>query len=123
MSTTDDQIPPHVRFHYIKSNYFRVLHADGAFGGFTPQGNIFFSLYSERAALPDVTVQAMEAHNLGKELLEHRQGSQGVTRELEVGVTMNLPVAKSLLEWLKERIEIAEKVQSDLSIHESAGKK
>ena len=93
-------------------------------GGYTPQGNLFVSLYSERAPLPDATVQAVEDGRLGRELLEQRQGGkEGVTRELEVGLTMSLNVAKSLVEWLKERIEIAEKIQADVAMQESAGRK
>ena len=124
MSTNNPSIPAHIKFRYVKSNYFRVVHTDGAMGGFTPQGNLFVSLYSERAPLPDATVQAIEEGKLGKELLEHRQGgTEGITRELEVGLSMNLSVAKSLVEWLKERIEMAEKLQSDSSLQESAGRK
>jgi hypothetical protein len=120
-TTSNTDVPSNVKFRYIKSNYFRVVHADGVFGGFTPQGNIFFSVFSERAPLPDVTFQAVEDGRLGKELIEHRQGgTDGVVRELEVGLTMNLTVAKSLADWLKERIEIAEKMQAELSVKEGA---
>ena len=122
MSTTSNSdIPQHVKFRYIKSNYFRMIHADGVFGGFSPQGNIYISFFSERPPMPDATFQAVEEGRIGKELIEHRQGgTDGVIRELEVGLTMNLSVTKSLVEWLKERIEIAEKVQSELSVKEGA---
>ncbi len=115
MSTkAGEQLPSSVMFNYIKSNYFRVVHADGAMGGFTPRGHLFMSLFSERAPLPDVTVQAVENGQLGKEILEQRKGSsEGILRELEVGVVMDLNVAKSLVTWLKERIEIMEQMQSD----------
>ena len=45
---------PSVKFHYIKSNSFRVLHVDGSLGGITPGRNIFVSLFSERGALPQI---------------------------------------------------------------------
>ena len=111
---TGDQLPSSVTLHYIKSNYFRVVHADGAMGGFTPRGHLFFSLYSERAPLPDVTVQAVEGTGqLGQEIVEKRQGSEGILRELEVGVVMDLAVAKALVTWLEDRIKILEQLQSD----------
>jgi hypothetical protein len=99
-----------------------VVHADGVFGGFSPQGNIFISFFSERPPMPDATFQAVEEGRLGKELIEHRQGTDGVIRELEVGLTMSLSVTKSLVEWLKERIEVAEKVQTELSLNEGVTK-
>ena len=110
---TGDQLPSSVVLNYIKSNYFRVIHADGAIGGFTPRAQLFVSLFSERAPLPDVTVQAVENGQLGKEIVEQRKGSEGIIRELEVGIVMDLHVAKSLVAWLKERIEIMEQMQSD----------
>ena len=114
MSTkSGDQLPSSITLHYVKSNYFRVIHADGAIGGFTPRGEIFFSLYSERAHLPDVAVQAVENGQLGKEVIEQRKGSEGILRELEVGVVMDVNVAKSLVTWLEERIKVAEQMRSD----------
>ncbi len=82
-------------------------------GGFTPRGQLFFSLYSERAPLPDVTVQAVEGGQLGKQIIEKREGSAGIARELEVGVVMDMTVAKSLRDWLDERIKVFEQLQSD----------
>lgn len=108
-----DQLPSSIALNYIKSNYFRVVHVDGAMGGFTPRGHLFMSLFSERAPLPDVIVQAVENGQLGKEIVEQRKGSEGIIRELEVGVVMDLNVAKSLLAWLKERVDILEQMQSD----------
>jgi hypothetical protein len=108
-----DQLPSSIVLNYIKSNYFRVVHADGAIGGFTPRGQMFMSLYSERAPLPDVTVQAVENGQLGQEIIEQRKSSEGILREIEVGVIMDLNVAKSLAAWLKERIEIMEQIQSN----------
>jgi hypothetical protein len=116
-----DQLPSSIALHYVKSNYFRVVHADGAIGGFTPRGEIFVSLYSERAPLPDVTVQAVENGQLGKEIIEQRKGSEGILRELEVGVVMDLNVAKSLMTWLEERIKVAEQMRSDSNIQAESG--
>lgn len=118
-TSSGDQLPSSITLHYIKSNYFRVIHADGAMGGFTPRGEVFFSLYSERAPLPDVTVQAVENGQLGKEIIEQRKGSEGILRELEVGVVMDLNVAKSLVEWLKERISVADEMRSASHVKES----
>ena len=111
------KLPSEVTFHYVKSNYFRVIHADGAMGGFTPRGEVFFSIYSERAPLPDVTVQAIENGQLGKEIIEQRKVSEGIVRELEIGVVMDLTVAQSLVTWLNERIKVAEQMRQDSKAH------
>lgn len=117
MSTkSESQLPSSVTFNYIKSNYFRVIHADGAFGGFTPKGEMFFSLYSERPTIPDVTVQPIENGRLGAEIIEQRRGTEGILREVEVGVVMDVAVAKALVTWLEERIKIAEQMRADSQV-------
>jgi hypothetical protein len=50
-----------MKFHLIKGNFFRVIHVDGAVGGITPSREIFFSLFSERGAIPTVIEQAINA--------------------------------------------------------------
>lgn len=101
--------PSSVTFHWVKSPHFRTIHVNGAFGGFSPNGNLFLSVYSERPVLPDVTVQTIDGSGqLGKEIIEQRKGLQGVVRELEAGLAMDIATAKSLVEWLNERIKIAE---------------
>ena len=103
--------PSTVTFHYVKSNHFRTIHVNGAFGGFSPDGSIFLAIYSERPVLPDVTVQTIESNGqLGKEIMEQRKGLQGVVRELEAGLAMDVRTAKTLVDWLTERIKIAESI-------------
>ena len=43
----DPKRPTRVRFHYLKSQLWRVVHVDGAIGGITPRGMIHAALYSE----------------------------------------------------------------------------
>lgn len=112
-----------VKFLYVKSNYFRVVHADGAFGGLTPRGELFMSVFSERAPLPDVTVQAVEKGQLGQEIIEQRQASDGIVREIEVGIVMDLVVAKSVVAWLSDRIKIVEEYNANAKAQESELKK
>jgi hypothetical protein len=115
VSTEDSpKTPSTVTLNYIKSNFFRVVHVDGAMGGFTPRGQLFFSLYHERPPLPDVTVQAIENGQLGPEIVEQRKGSQGILREIEFGAVMDVAVAKSIVDWLEQRIKIMEQLQSDM---------
>lgn len=109
-SGEQEQLPSSVTLHYIKSNYFRTIHADGAIGGLTPRGELFLSLYSERPPLPDVVVQAIENGQLGKEIIEQRKGIEGILREIEVGVVMDLNVAKAVVTWLQERIKVADEM-------------
>ena len=97
-----------IHFHYIKANHFRVVHADGVHGGVTPRGYIQMNFYSERSAIPKVSVYAIADGKLAEEIREERIQRDGPVREVEVGVVMDLPLAKSFLRWLKEKIDALE---------------
>ena len=98
--TTPDAPPTKdkVKFHYLKSNYFRVIHVDGIFGGLTPTGDIFASFFSQRPPIPTLTVQPVkESGELGDELMSERAARDGLVREMEIGVTMRPELAETFI--------------------------
>jgi hypothetical protein len=108
MATDTTKVP----FHYIKSNSFRVVHVDGAIGGPTPGGLIFASLYSERAAIPQMMVHDVVEGHVGAERLDERIGKEGVVREIEVGLMIHVETAKLIVKWLQEKVDLVEKLKS-----------
>lgn len=102
-----EELPQKFEFHFIKSNSFRVVHSDGVWGGTTPRGYITMSFYSERAPLPDkVTHEVMPEGLIGQEI--SRDNREGITREIEIEVVMDLDTAKSLIPWLQRHIQFLE---------------
>ncbi len=102
-----DEKPKSLKFHYIKSPMFRVVHVDGLFGGVTPTAFIHFALYSERMPIPQQTEQVVNADGtLGPEVPEGRVVRDGVVRELEVDAIMNIDVARSMRDWLTGQLEL-----------------
>ncbi len=98
-----------VRFHYIKSNHFRVVRGDGIFGGLTPKGDISVAFYSERMAIPQQTVQLINPDGtLGDEDLSKRVVKEGIVRELEVDIVMNIEMVRALRAWLETQIKVYE---------------
>jgi hypothetical protein len=93
-----------IEFDFIKSNYFRVIKADGAFGGLTPSGSIHMALYSERQAIPTKVIHKLEGGKLGPEIRERREGRQGIVREVEVDVILDPQQAVLLRDWLTDKI-------------------
>lgn len=90
-------------FHYVKSNSFRVIHADGAVVSVGPN-RVFFSLYSERLPIPQEQTFALDGDGLGAERLERRVERKGVVREVEVGVSIAIPEAESLVKVMQDQI-------------------
>lgn len=105
-------IPGVVQYHYIKSNFFRVVHTDGALGSVTPGGLIFIGLYSERAAIPQIMVHEItETGQVGVERQDEREGKKGIVREIEVGAIMSIETATSFVTWLQEKIDLIQKLK------------
>lgn len=99
---------PWVEFHYIKSNYFRVVHVDGAQGAVTPSLQIQMALFSERLPIPQRTVHELDDDGRLKTSAFESSGKSGVVREVEVEAIMSIATAKSLVDWLQDRISQAE---------------
>lgn len=114
---------PVVRFHYLKSSAYRVIHVDGIIGGLTPTNLIHFSFYTERPPIP--TMVEFKAIDIGGGLMKlgaesGREGKQGVARDVEVGAVMTVDVAKKLRSWLDDKISKAEKDQDEPVADEAA---
>ncbi|RVD54543.1 MULTISPECIES: hypothetical protein [unclassified Mesorhizobium] len=98
--------PDRVAFDYIKSQFFRVIRADGAIGAITPNGHIHFALYSERAAIPRRIVQELDAAGHLGTLIDSETETRGsIVREMDVDVFLTLESAISLRDWLTQRID------------------
>jgi len=107
-----EDTPTTVPFHYIKSNFFRVVHTDGAIGSVSPAGLIFVSLYSERVAIPQTMVHEItESGQMGPEHPEERVSRNGIVREIEFGALMSVDTATHLVTWLQEKIDLLRKMQ------------
>lgn len=93
-------------FHFIKSNQFRVISIDGAWGGPEPRGKMIgVSVYSERNAIPlKVTHELDEAGRMGREL--GRSGRSGIVREIEAHLVMTPETARSFANWLNEKADL-----------------
>lgn len=99
-----------VNFDYIKSPQHRVVHADGVWGGVTPRGLISMSFWNTRGPIPRRIVQEVgPGGELGKEV--SRESRDAIVREVDVGVILDLEVARSLAKWLEDKIELAERVE------------
>jgi hypothetical protein len=102
--SADATTPNRVKFDLIKSPHFRVIFAEGAFGGISPGGHINMALFNERFPLPTHVEYVVEGGQLGAEILDARIGRDGIIREVETEVVMTLDGAKKLHTWLGKKI-------------------
>lgn len=114
-------VPQAITFHHIKSNFFRVIHADGVWGGVTPHLQIQMAFFSERLPIPEIVKHTITPDGqLGKEVVADRVTREGVVREIEASVVVSLEVAKVLRAWLDEKIQLAESVAVNNNQKESS---
>jgi hypothetical protein len=94
-----------INVHYEKSRYFRVIHADGFYGGVAPNGSLHFSLYNERYPLPRLSAIPVDIAGLvvGPEAV--KEAKIGVFRELEADVITDFNGAIALSLWLDAKIK------------------
>lgn len=120
MSKSDKDLDPRARkiieageikFDYIKSNYFRVLHVDGVIGAVTPKLNIRMAVFNERSAIPQEVVQRVSQDGtIGEEITEKRITRDAIVREVEADIVMDLQTAKIIISWLQARVDQLEGV-------------
>jgi hypothetical protein len=93
-------------FDFIKSNFFRTIHVDGAFGGIGPTARtINMAIYSERRPIPTQVTHLVAGGELGAEVAGLRKERISYVRELEANLVFDLPTALAIQKWLRERIE------------------
>jgi hypothetical protein len=90
---------------FVKSNYFRVIHADGAWGSITPFGNIHMAFYSERAAIPDIGKLTVSTKTGEVSKPEEYEADSEIVREMEVDVVVDLGTAMRIRSWLDDKIK------------------
>lgn len=116
---TGDPKTTEITVHYIKSNTFRVIYAEGAHGGISPSGKIQMALYNERQPIPQQTQHAVEEAGkgqlkFGKEIVEKRLGRTGIVREVEAEILLDVEGAKRIGAWLLEQTATLEKLRSEV---------
>lgn len=99
-----------LRFDYIKSNFFRVIHADGFVGGINGRLDLRVSVWNERPAIPKQITHEITEEGLGREILTERVVRSAVVREVEADMVMSYDVAKSFHHWLGTKIRQMEKI-------------
>jgi hypothetical protein len=111
VSEVEEKAGAQLQVRYVRSTAFRVLHADGVYGGVLPSLKIHMSFYEERGPLPNRVTYAISPEGAVKEASEI-EIEEGIIREVETTVTMTLDMCKVFLEWLREKIDLAEALKT-----------
>jgi len=94
-------------FEHTKSPDYRKIYVNGAWGGVTPKGELNFELFQEKHVLPEKIVHAINPDGtLGRELARE-PGTEVpvVQREAQAYVTMSIDSARSIANWMLEKVK------------------
>jgi hypothetical protein len=103
-----------VKIHHKKSGFFRVVHADGAWGGVNGTAVIHMTFYSEHPAIPTSVIYPLDKNGLMVNT-PTIEGDEGLHREMEVAIALTLPAAMQVRTTLDNFIRIAVEQMNDLN--------
>jgi hypothetical protein len=84
-----------ITFHMIKSPGCQTHHVDGVIAGFTPSDGAYLEFYTERGTIPQTVTYKLNADGtLGDAI--GTTGKDGIVREIQTGVILDLNGLKSL---------------------------
>ncbi|MCE7072017.1 hypothetical protein LZG74_17000 [Dyadobacter sp. CY327] len=95
-----------IEAHFIKSADFKTVQITGVWGGVMGNGMLNVNLFTERVPIPQKIIFDIDpVTQVARE--KHKDGKTGIVREVQMGVLMDYPTAKSFYEffgnWIKEQ--------------------
>jgi len=103
---------PKVRISYQHASESRVVPVSGAWGGLTPQGDVFLCLYQE---LPMPPVETVRDQNTGEEKSSTREGMFEIARQIHIQAVLRPDVARAIAGFLERAAEKAEAATAESS--------
>ncbi|MGD1942008.1 MAG: hypothetical protein ACFB0G_11910 [Leptolyngbyaceae cyanobacterium] len=94
--------PQQIKYQYEKSNFFRVIHADGVWGCINSQMGLQIAFWNERFPFPNVVEYRVSDEGTVEE--QGRELPDTITREVEVSISVDLETAEVLIDWLTEKV-------------------
>ncbi len=110
MSENTEVRHPVFQVNYLKSNDYREVHCDGLVGNPITPERLWISFYSERFPIPRVVGFQSDVKDNQVTIDETQSpvfmdSRQGLVRNVEFGIYLDLGVAEKMHDWLGKQIE------------------
>ena len=107
---TMEEFPSILRFEYSVDSNAALNIAHGVWGGINPQGEIEMNFYLESDKLPAYTEREVAPDgSMGEEKSVYdREKEHVIVRRIHSRILLNYQTARSLVEWLDEKLEALE---------------
>lgn len=100
-----DKTNTELQFHNKLSPNFREIHVDGAYGGITPRGFINLNFFAERLPIPKSSIYKLQDNKLGEKLSDGKDSKNGIIREYEFGIYLDIDTATDIYNFLGNKIK------------------
>ena len=107
-----------IEFTFHKSNLHRVIKVDGAWGGIVPQGGVQMSVFSEVKPFPHTETYQIEDDGKTAHPIKQSSRQNFVAREIEATLIMTPTVARSLADWLMNKVDEYEKILAQQNLED-----
>jgi hypothetical protein len=91
-----------IEAHFVKSPDFKTVPVSGAYGGLLGNGTLNLNLFFERGPIPQKVL--LDVQDDGSIREKHREGKDGLVREVSMGIIMDLATTKALHALLTQMI-------------------
>jgi hypothetical protein len=99
-----------IKIAYIKSPDFRTNLVTGIYGGLSPNGLLNLNFFVDRVALPNFQTMAVDEKGVSIPNVKPKDTKDSdLVREIQFGVLLNLETARSVINWMQERVADMEK--------------
>lgn len=103
------ETPKKIAFRFDRDDDYRVIPANGVWGGPTPRGDIKVDFFYESQPLPEEFTQEVTS---GGKLRARRKGQPTFQRTVMVGIVLTAEQAESIGRWLQEKArELSERTE------------
>ncbi len=107
------RMPMKIRYEYEQNQDLRLNYAHGVWGGLNAHGEVEMNFYTESEKLPPFSECAiLPDGNLGEEVAPFDENVQIIARRIHSKVLLNYHAARSVLEWLEEKVELLEQQEA-----------
>jgi hypothetical protein len=103
-----------VRFRFNKTPEYKIISANGAYGGMTPRGTFLLHFFNEYAPIPVAEVVDIDEKGTIKKAQPIRDqgdvefGKPVYVRDLVIGISMPPEQAVSLANFILERVKMVQ---------------
>jgi hypothetical protein len=119
---SQEKQPLRIRYEYAQNPETRIQYAHGVWGGINPQGEIELNFYTESDKLPSYSECIIAPDgSFGHEMLPQDNAAKIVTRCINTKLLLSYHTARSVLEWLQDKVELLENEEESMVFDDENG--